>query len=78
MRFVFLQKDPIPNLATMCLSAVLKREGHEVEVLIDPAEPNIVRSTRRLNPDVVCFSATTGQHVWQLSVARATSGAGTP
>ena len=71
MRFVFLQKDPIPNLATMCLSAVLKQEGHEVEVLIDPAEPNIVRSTRRLNPDVVCFSATTGQHVWQLSVARA-------
>lgn len=71
MRFVFLQKDPIPNLATMCLSAVLKARGHEVDVLIDPAERDIVRSTRRLDPDVVCLSATTGQHVWQLSVARA-------
>ena len=78
MRFVFLQKDPIPNLATMCLSAVLKREGHEVEVLIDPAEKDIVRSTLRLSPDVVCFSATTGQHVWQLQVARALKRLGDP
>ena len=71
MRFVFLQKDPIPNLATMCLSAILKEEGHEVEVLIEPAERDIVKATRRLNPDVICFSATTGQHVWQVQVARA-------
>jgi anaerobic magnesium-protoporphyrin IX monomethyl ester cyclase len=71
MKFVFLQKDPIPNLATMCLSAILKAKGHETDVLIDPAERDIVRSCRRLDPDVVCLSATTGQHVWQLAVARA-------
>jgi anaerobic magnesium-protoporphyrin IX monomethyl ester cyclase len=71
MRFVFLQKDPIPNLATMCLSAVLKAKGHETDVLIDPAERDIVRACRRLDPDVVCLSATTGQHVWQIAVARA-------
>ena len=71
MKFVFLQKDPIPNLATMCLSAVLKAAGHDTDVLIDPAERDIVRSCRRLDPDVVCLSATTGQHVWQLAVARA-------
>ncbi|MCO4772387.1 MAG: B12-binding domain-containing radical SAM protein [Deltaproteobacteria bacterium] len=71
LRFVFVQKDPISNLATMCLSAVLKEEGHDTHVLIDPAEPDIVRSIRRYDPDVVCFSATTGQHVWQLAVARA-------
>ena len=71
LRFVFLQKDPIPNLATMCLSAVLRQHGHSCDVLIDPAERDIVRSCRRLDPDVVCLSATTGQHVWQLRVARA-------
>ena len=71
MHFVFVQKDPIPNLATMCLSAVLKEEGHTTHVLIDPAERDIVRAIRRQDPDVVCFSATTGQHVWQLAVARA-------
>ncbi len=71
MRFLFLQKDPIPNLATMCLSAVLKRDGHEVDVLIEPAEKDLLRSSRRLDPDVVCLSATTGQHVWQLQVAHA-------
>ncbi len=71
MRFVFVQKDPIPNLATMCLSAVLKEDGHETDVLIDPAEPDIVRSIRRLDPDVVAFSATTGQHLWQIQVATA-------
>lgn len=71
MRFVFVQKDPIPNIATMCLSAVLKEDGHDTEVLIDPAESDIVRSIRRLDPDVVCFSATTGQHMWQIQVAEA-------
>ena len=71
LQFLFLQKDPIANLATMCLSAVLKAAGHGVEVLIEPAERNIVRAARRLAPDVVCLSATTGQHVWQLQVARA-------
>jgi len=71
LRFVFVQKDPISNLATMCLSAVLRQEGHETDVLIDPAERDIVRSVRRLDPDVVLFSATTGQHVWQIALARA-------
>ncbi len=70
LRFVFLQKDPIPNLATMCLSAVLEQHGHACEVLIDPAEPDLLRRCRRLDPDVVCFSATTGPHAWQLETAR--------
>ncbi len=71
MHFVFVQKDPIPNLATMCLSAVLKEDGHTTHVLIDPAERDMVKALRRQEPDVICLSATTGQHVWQLAVARA-------
>ena len=71
MHFVFVQKDPIPNLATMCLSAVLKEDGHTTHVLIDPAEGDMVKALRRQDPDVICLSATTGQHVWQLAVARA-------
>ncbi len=70
MRFLFVQKDPIANLATMCLSAVLKEQGHGAEVLVAPAEPDLVRSIRREQADVVCLSATTGQHLWQLEVAR--------
>jgi radical SAM superfamily enzyme YgiQ (UPF0313 family) len=69
MRLLFLQKDPIPNLATMCLSAVLKRAGHETHVLIEPAEGDLVKAARRFQPDIACFSATTGQHVWQLALA---------
>ncbi|MBN95843.1 MAG: hypothetical protein CL928_17520 [Deltaproteobacteria bacterium] len=71
MRLVFVQKDPIANLATMCLSAVAKEAGHQCEVLIDPAEPRLLQSIRRLDPDVVCLSATTGQHLWQLRLAEA-------
>ena len=71
MRFLFIQKDPIPNLATMCLSAVLKRAGHHAEVLVAPAESNLLRSVRNEAPDVVCLSATTGQHLWQIKVATA-------
>lgn len=70
LRHLFVQKDPIPNLATMCLSAVLKRAGHEVDVLIDPAEPDLLRSVEALRPGVLCLSATTGQHNWQLDLAR--------
>ncbi len=71
MRFLFIQKDPIPNLATMCLSAALKRAGHAAEVLVAPAESNLLRAARREDPDVVCLSATTGQHLWQLKTAAA-------
>jgi anaerobic magnesium-protoporphyrin IX monomethyl ester cyclase len=71
MRFLFIQKDPIPNLATMCLSAVLKGAGHKTEVLIAPAESDLLTSVRRDGPDVVCLSATTGQHLWQLQIATA-------
>ncbi len=71
MRFLFIQKDPIPNLATMCLSAVLKRAGHAADVLVAPAERNLLRAARREAPDVVCLSATTGQHLWQLKTAAA-------
>ena len=71
IRFTFVQKDPIPNLATMHLSAVLKDGGFDAQVVVAPAHRALLKTILRTEPDVVCFSATTGQHLWQMGVARA-------
>ena len=70
IRFTFVQKDPIPNLATMHLSAVLKEGGFDAKVVVAPAHRELIKTILRTEPDVVCFSATTGQHLWQMGIAR--------
>lgn len=69
MRLVFVQKDPFVNMGVTALAAFCRERGHDVELLIENAEKDLERSLRRLQPDFVGFSVTTGLHLWALSVA---------
>ncbi len=64
-----MQKDTMVKVAVMLLSAVLKAEGHECEVLVESAERDMLRRARELRPDAVAFSCTTGIDGWVLRTA---------
>jgi anaerobic magnesium-protoporphyrin IX monomethyl ester cyclase len=69
MRVVFLQKYlPQEMLGIAYLSAALRRSGHEPKVLLLPDE-EWEEKLRRLDPGLVAFSITTGDHRFYLKVA---------
>lgn len=71
MKIQFLQFVSGMYIAPMLISALLKKNGHDVELLIEFDEQKIVSKTAEIKPDVVAFSVTTGNHVWVAKVARA-------
>ncbi len=71
MRVLYIQKDPFVNMGVTALTAYARQHGHECHLLIANAEPDLKRSIRRYDPDVVAFSITTGLHIWSLAVAHA-------
>jgi len=66
---VFVQNIWQEYLGVMNLSAVLKKHGHKVELLIGN-EGSIYKQTKKLNPDLVGFSTMTFQHKWVSDTAR--------
>ncbi|NVM30980.1 MAG: hypothetical protein HWN65_19215 [Candidatus Helarchaeota archaeon] len=68
MKILFLQKDIFGKPAIMLLSAILKKAGHQCDVLIDELEKNLIKKVLRLNPDVVAFSITTGEYEWMSEI----------
>jgi anaerobic magnesium-protoporphyrin IX monomethyl ester cyclase len=69
VRIVYIQKDPFVNMGQTALAGYCKERGHESDLLIENAERDLMRSLRRLDPDVVGFSVTTGLHLWALATA---------
>jgi len=65
---MFLQKDIFGRIGLMSLSAVLKKEGHECDVLVDDLEKNIVQKALKINPDIIAFSITTGEFPWMRGI----------
>ena len=70
MKLLFIQSDPFAWTGKMSISAVLKEAGHDCDVLIEPAEKNLMESIKKVRPDIVAFSATTGVHTWALAKAK--------
>jgi len=70
MRIAFLQREWFENIGIMTLAAVLQAAGHKVEVFIGSAEPDLPSAIKRFNPGLVCFSCTTGEHIWALATAK--------
>ena len=70
MKLLFIQSDPFAWTGKMYLSAILKEANHECEILIEPAEKDLITSIKNVSPDVVAFSPTTGVHHWALDRAR--------
>jgi len=70
MKLLFIQSDPFAWTGKMSISAVLKKAGHDCDVLIEPAEKNLIESIKKVEPDIIAFSATTGVHMWVLAKAK--------
>jgi len=69
MRIAFLQREWFENIGIMSLSAVLKSSGYDVQAFVESAESDIIGSVKKYDPQIACFSCTTGEHLWALGIA---------
>ncbi len=63
-RILFIQNFWFEFLGTMILSAVLKRENHSVDLIIDHNDENVLRAVREFRPDIVGAYMVSGSHNW--------------
>lgn len=64
MKVLFLDEYlPQEMLGIMWLSRAIKDAGHETKALFVP-DKDWVAKVKEYNPDVVCYSVTTGMHVY--------------
>jgi radical SAM superfamily enzyme YgiQ (UPF0313 family) len=62
MKVLFIQNFLQGYYGIMSISAVLKREGHDTEVLIVDKEDDISKTIKESAPDVIGFSCTTAMY----------------
>lgn len=74
MKILFVQYSLGYYVAPMLLSALLKQHGHAVDITIGPDVNDILSSVQKINPDIVAFSVTTGNHVWFAKIAKKIKG----
>jgi len=60
MKLTLLQSTSLLHLGIMHISAVLKKEGHSCDLLLQSLEKAVVTALVRSSPDAVGFSVTTG------------------
>jgi len=70
MKVLFLQKDIHGRLAVMLLAAILEKEGHQCDVLVGDLERNMVKKALEINPDIIAFTITTGEHLWMNQIGK--------
>ena len=70
MKIAFLQETVNQNIGVMYLSALLKTQGHSVELFLETLEPDFLHAVTKFKPDVVGFSVITGAHHWATRAAR--------
>jgi radical SAM superfamily enzyme YgiQ (UPF0313 family) len=75
MRVLFIYRtaslDVTDPLGIMSISAVLKRAGHTVDLLIPNLEGNLFKKVREFAPEIIGFSVTTGSEDYYLEISRA-------
>jgi anaerobic magnesium-protoporphyrin IX monomethyl ester cyclase len=69
-KVLFIQTDWFEHLGLLYLSACLSQRGHKAELRIGRRARTLIREIRRLEPDLVAMTATTGSHQLVLSLAR--------
>ena len=69
-RILFVQNFWFEYLGTMILSGILKREGHVVDLLIDPKRAKLLQAIEAFNPDIIGMYTTSGSHGWVLETAK--------
>lgn len=69
MKFLFVQKSGLPWHGVMSLSAILKREGIDTDLIMtdeDKPLPHI----RKYSPDFIGFHVLTGEHPWVMRLCK--------
>ena len=69
MKILYIQQDVFENYGIMILSAVLKKNGHECDVLVDVLEKDLLGKIRLLSPDIIGFSITSARYAWFKNLA---------
>ncbi|MBU89932.1 hypothetical protein CMO94_00190 [Candidatus Woesearchaeota archaeon] len=71
MKFLFVIKDTfaIERIGLMTLSSILKKAGHETDVVMTEKE-DIYKRMDEYNPDFLCYTITTGEHQYFLDLNR--------
>ena len=70
-KILFIQHEATEKFGTMILSAVLKKEGHRVELFIELLEKeSALDFIKEFQPNYVCFSITTLEGDWALGLAK--------
>jgi radical SAM superfamily enzyme YgiQ (UPF0313 family) len=71
-RVLFLQDVLFEAFGPEVLSSVLKREGHDCDMLVASAvgERNLMREIRRFDPDILAFSISSFGYRWSVDFAR--------
>ncbi len=70
-RIAFIAKlTLVEPLGIMRLGASLRRAGHRA-LLVDPEQPGAADRLRRFRPELLAFSAITGQHPYLLRISQA-------
>ena len=60
-KIAFVDSMAVEKLGVVFLSSVLKQNGHEVEVFLEPLEPDFLGCLRAFRPDFVGFGSFVGQ-----------------
>lgn len=64
MKVVFVQNFLGPHFGIMYLSAILKENGHIVDIFIEDLDKDIVKRIVESKPAIVGFTCITGEHRW--------------
>lgn len=60
-KIAFVDNMGVEKLGVLYLSSVLKQEGYEVDVFLEPFEPNFTNTLKSYDPDFVGFGSFIGQ-----------------
>jgi len=70
MKILFIQHDVFKNYGTMILSAILKKNGHKCDTVIDCLEKDLMKKIKSINPDIIGFSITSPRYSWTKDSAK--------
>jgi len=68
-KIAFVQRGPIECLGMMCISAYLKKFGHDVMLFIESEEKDLMGIVSDYKPDIIGFTVISGAHKWCLETA---------
>jgi len=69
-KVLFLQEYLFEFIGPMQLSAILKSKGHKTDLIVWQKEKDLIKSIKKVNPDIIALSVSTGFHKEAIKKAR--------